>query len=70
MTPGCVVGLRFAGMTAPERVIVGSMPVSEHEELSPFTALGQAVEGVELGAQVQYESPRGLVVVVIEEIQD
>jgi very-short-patch-repair endonuclease/transcription elongation GreA/GreB family factor/DNA polymerase III delta prime subunit len=70
VTPGCVVGLRFAGATSIERVVVSSMPVAEHEELSPFTELGQAVEGVELGAKVQYESPRGLVEVVVEEIQN
>jgi very-short-patch-repair endonuclease/transcription elongation GreA/GreB family factor len=70
VTPGCVVGLRFAGTTAIERVVVSSMPDGEHGELSPLTELGQAVEGVELGVTVQYESPRGLASVVVEEIQD
>jgi len=56
--------------TSIERVVVSSMPVGEHEELSPSTELGQAVEGVELGATVQYDSPRGLVEVVVEEIQN
>lgn len=70
VTPGCVVGLRFAGTTSIERFIVSSMPIGEEEEVSPFTDLGQAVEGVELGAKVRYESPRGPVEVVVEEIQD
>jgi len=71
VTPGCIVGLRFGTEPSVEPHIVSSMNGEPDVTIvSPFADLGRAVDGAELGAEIRYESPRGLQTVTVETITD
>lgn len=75
VTPGCIVGLRHPGEDEVERVVVTTMP-DAHDlpdnllHVSPFTELAQAIDSAEVGAEVRYQTPRGLQHATIAQVMD
>ena len=58
---GSVVEIRYEGDDDTERFLIGSIEErgSDHEVISPGSALGQALMGKKAGDTVQYETPTG-----------
>lgn len=61
VTPGAIVGLRYAGDEDVEKYLIGS--IEERREglvvMSPGSPLGEALIGASVGETVSYESPVG-----------
>ncbi len=71
VTPGCMIGLRFGDATDVELAVVSSMDIGNVETtVSPFTELGRALEGTDLGTTMSYETAGGARVVTVAEIID
>ena len=71
VTPGCMVGLRFGEEADVELAVISSMDVGNVETtVSPFTELGRALDGVDLGTRVDYETSSGAHCVTVSEIVD
>ena len=58
---GSVVELRYEGDDDTERFLIGSIEErgSDHEVISPGSALGKALMGRKAGDDVEYETPTG-----------
>jgi transcription elongation GreA/GreB family factor len=71
VTPGCMVGLRFGDENDVELAVISSMDLGNVETtVSPFTELGRALEGVDLGTTVRYEAALGPQTVAVLEVID
>ncbi len=71
VTPGCIVALRFGDETEAELAVISSMEVgSVQMTVSPFTELARALDGVDVGTTVCYETPNGSRIVTVAEIKD
>lgn len=71
VTPGCMVGLRFGDEPDVELAVVSSMDGGNAETtVSPFTELARALDGVDLGTTVRYETTSGPLAVTVVEIID
>ena len=76
VTPGCIVGLCYSGEDEARLHVVSSMPTidtgghSVTNVVSPLSKLAEAILGVEVGAKVRYETPRGLREVTVTTVLD
>ncbi len=71
VTPGCMVGLQFGDETDVELAVISSMDVGNIQTtVSPFTELGRALDGVDLGTTVEYETASGPHCATVVEIID
>ena len=63
---GSVVEIRYEGDDDTERFLIGSIEErgSDHEVISPGSALGTALMGKKAGDTVQYETPTGATLTV------
>jgi very-short-patch-repair endonuclease/transcription elongation GreA/GreB family factor len=70
VTPGSLFSICFGDETVSQQCVISVIDDPNFMHISPFSELGRALEGAELGVVVEYEGPKRRMTVTITAIQD